>query len=109
MCDCFISKTIRARNLKQELEVAQSYILEHIRFKITRTRKTTVISPLSARETTVTWHHGVPLKLTVNHNTIVFRGLWWALNWAPIVPRKASLSDSGCDFLQSRNVRYQTL
>ena len=85
MCDCFISKTIRARNLKQKLKVAQSYVLEHIRF------------------------YGAPLELTVNHNTIVFRGLWWALNWVPIVPRKASLSDSGCDFLQSRNVRFQTL
>ena len=47
-------------------------------------------------------HLRAPMKLPVHHNTMVFIGLLGAFNWAPIVPRDASLSDSytsdGCCF-----------
>ena len=36
-----------------------------------------------------------------NHSTIVSRSLRGALNWAPIVPRDSSLSNSRCNFFQS--------
>ena len=46
------------------------------------------------------------LKPSVDHITIVLRGLRGALNWAPNVPRDASLSNSGCEFLQSGYAVY---
>ena len=55
-------------------------------------RRTTI------RETYVSRLYGdqskVPLKPNVYHSTIVLRGLTGAVNWSPIMPRDASLSDS---------------
>ena len=38
----------------------------------------------------------------IHHNTIVLRGLSGTLNWGPIMPRAANLSDSWCEFFQFR-------
>ena len=46
-----------------------------------------------------------PLKPFKQHSTIVSRVLRGAVNWVPIMPRDASLSDSRCNFLQSRRYR----
>ena len=65
---------------------------------------------IAVRETGISWHyeaHGFRAWNLINEATetpqhsIVQRSLRGALNWALIMPRDASLSDSGCDFFQS--------
>ena len=41
-----------------------------------------------------------------HHSTIVLRGLGGLLNRALIMPRDASISDSGCDFSRCGSVAY---
>ena len=66
--------------------------------------KTTPIRRIAVRETRVSRHYGVQLKLSlkhpVRHNTIVLRGLRGTFNWAPIMSRTGSLSDSEYNFFQ---------
>ena len=56
---------------------------------------------LVVRETSDSHHHGGPPQLPVHHSTIVLGDLRGAVNWASIVPRDSSVSDSECEFLQS--------
>ena len=39
------------------------------------------------------------LKPSIHHITIVLRGLRGVLNWAVIMPKDSSLSDSECDLI----------
>ena len=55
------------------------------------------LAPFSIMEAQVR----VPLKSPAHHITIVLLGLKGALNFNPIMPRDASLSDSKCRFFQS--------
>ena len=66
---------------------------------LTRSGKPTDIRDISVRETGISRHLGgtiepPPLKAPVHHSTTILRGLMAALNWAPIMTRDASLSDS---------------
>ena len=45
------------------------------------------------------WHHGG--QRLVHHITVVLRGSRGALNWAPIIPRDVSFSDSRCNLFQA--------
>ena len=63
------------------------------------TAKITAIRRIVVRETGVSRHHGGPIEsLTetsrTSQHSIVLRDFREALNWAPIMPRDASDSDS---------------
>ena len=67
------------------------------------------IRRIAVRETCVSRHHWVliesPLNPTDHFRSIVLRGLIGALNWASITPTDVFLSDSGCIFFSSLQLR----
>ena len=60
------------------------------------------ILTLMILQTCFSRHHGGKLRTSliplIHHSTIALK---WVLNWSPIMPRDASLSDSRCKFSQS--------
>ena len=69
--------------------------------KMSQAGKNTPIRRTAVRETGVTRDHGGEIegaREALKHHIAIV--LWWSLNWSPIMPRSASLSDSSGKFCQ---------
>ena len=62
---------------------------------LSRLEKTTAIRRIAVQVSSVSRHNGGPTDAPPQYNSaLMYGGFHGALNWAPMIPRDASLSDS---------------
>ena len=76
---------------KQVIKVAQDFIQAALTIRRIAVQETGVSRP----------HGGLIQEPHEHHGTMVLMNLRFTLNWSPIMPRDASVSDSRCNVLQS--------